>query len=137
MTKKIILFPLFAVVGLVFYYSWLPDPTLKSETYLPQWLLIWSNQNYNLRTAIPFIAFGFLIQAYSNCKNSKKTDINKNLIFIQNLLVAGVVAFIAECGQFLLRDRSPDLMDVYFGVVGSLIGALVYNLFYKIRFKNA
>lgn len=137
MFRKMILLSLFIVVALVFYYSWLPDSHMKSETYLPQWLLDWSNLHYNLRTAIPFVAFGYLLEAYSNKKNLNRIEVNKNLIFIQNLAVAGSVAFIAECGQFLIKGRSPDLMDVYFGITGSFAGALAYNLFNKIRLRNA
>lgn len=135
MSKKILLFPLMIIVALVFYYSWLPDTNMKSETYLPKWLLDWSNFHYNLRTAVPFVPFGYLLQAYSKRKNLN--IVNKNLIFIQNLGVAGSVAFIAECGQFLIKGRSPDLMDVYFGIIGSFVGALAYNLFNKIRLRNA
>lgn len=137
MSKKTILIPLCIVVVIVFYYSWLPDSQMKSETYLPDWLLNWSNRYYNLRTAIPFIAFGYLLQAYSIRKNANKMDVNRNLIFIQNLGIAGLVAFIAESGQFLIAGRSPDLMDIYFGIIGSLLGALGYNLINKIRLRNA
>jgi glycopeptide antibiotics resistance protein len=137
MSKKIILFPLFIVIILVFYFSWLPDSRFQNETYLPKWILDWSNQYYNLRTAVPFFAFGFLIEAYSQKKNFNKMDLNKNLIFIQNLGLAGFVAFIAECGQYLIKDRTPDLMDVYYGIIGSLVGALAHNLFNKRSLENA
>jgi glycopeptide antibiotics resistance protein len=135
MSKKRALFILLFVVGVVFYYSWLPDPNMRSETYLPQWLLNWSNQYYNLRTAIPFVAFGYLLEAYTLGKTLDKIDPNKTLVFIQNLGWAAIVVFIAECGQFLIKNRSPDLMDVYFGIVGSLIGALMHKLFDRLR-KN-
>lgn len=137
MSKKTLLLALTLIVALVFYYSWLPDTNMKSETYLPQWLLDWSNFHYNLRTAVPFVPFGYLLQAYSKRKNLNTVNENKNLIFIQNLGVAGIVTLIAECGQFLIKGRSPDLMDVYFGIIGSLVGALAYNLFNKIRLRNA
>lgn len=132
MSKKIVLFLLFFVVGIVFYYSWLSDPNMASETYLPYWLVHWSNHNFNLRTAVPFVAFGYLLEAYSHQKNFNKMDVNKNLIVIQNLGVAGIVVFIAECGQFLIENRSPDLMDIYYGIIGSLVGALAYKLVNKL-----
>ncbi|WP_348825372.1 VanZ family protein [Flavobacterium aestuarii] len=137
MSKKLILFPLLIVTGLVFYYSWLPDSQMRSETYLPQWLLDWSNHYYNLRTAVPFAFFGYLLEAYTIRRVSYKMNENKNLIFIQNLGVAGFIAFIAECGQFLIKGRNPDLMDIYFAIIGSLAGALIHNLFNKIKLKNA
>jgi glycopeptide antibiotics resistance protein len=141
MSKKIILFPLTLVVVSVFYFSWLSDPSLESESYLPRWLLNWSNEYYNLRTAIPFVALGFLLEAYTNRKVSYDPNSNKNLSFMQNLGISVVIAFIAEAGQFLIESRNPDIMDVYFAVVGGLIGGLGYNLFNELinfkRLKNA
>lgn len=136
MSKKIVLFPLVLVIGTVFYFSWLSDPSLKSETYLPQWLLSWSNKYYNLRTTIPFMALGFLLEAYTNRKKLYDSNPIKNLRFIQNLCISAIIAFIAEIGQFLVKSRNPDIMDVYFAIIGGLIGGLVYNLFAIIKFKR-
>lgn len=136
MSKILIRFLLLLVIGAVFYYSWLPDPNMKSENYLPQWLLNWSNKNFNVRTAIPFVPFGYLLEAYSFRKNSKNKNVNRRFVFIQNLGIAAVVVTIAECGQFLIKNRSPDLMDIYFGIIGSLVGAFGYNLFNK-KLRNA
>jgi glycopeptide antibiotics resistance protein len=129
MSNRIILLLLFLVIGVVFYFSWLPDPSFKNQTYLPQWLLNWSNQYYNLRTAIPFIAVGFLLEAYTQRKGSSIAYQNKNLNFIQNIGISTVIVCIAEGVQVLIERRSQDLMDVFYGVLGSLIGALIYNLF--------
>jgi glycopeptide antibiotics resistance protein len=132
MFHKIVLFVLLFVVGAVFYFSWLPDPSLRSETYLPRWLLNWSNHYYNLRTAVPFIAVGFLLEAYAQYKSSNEGN-NKNFNFIQNIGIAAIIACVAEGGQFLIHRRSPDLMDVFFGIIGSVIGAIGYNLLKKIK----
>jgi len=128
MAKKIILFLLILVVAAVFYYSWLSDPRLESETYLPKWLLNWSNENYNLRTAFPFVALGFLLEAYTNRKKAADMNPNKNLRFMQNLGIAASIALIAEGGQFIVKNRNPDIMDVYYAIVGSLAGGLGFNL---------
>jgi hypothetical protein len=64
MPKKMLLVLLLSCTVGIFYYSWLPDPKLASETYLPAWLLDWSNLHFNLRTAIPFIGFGFLLEMW-------------------------------------------------------------------------
>ena len=127
MSKKIILFPLTVVIASVFYFSWLSDSSLETETYLPRWLLNWSNEYYNLRTAIPFVALGFLLEIFTNRKKSYDTNSNKNLSFMRNLGIAAVIALIAEGGQFLLTNRNPDIMDIYFAIVGSLLGGLGYN----------
>ncbi|QOG00790.1 VanZ family protein [Flavobacterium sp. MDT1-60] len=131
MFHKILLLILFLIIGVVFYFSWLPDPSLRSETYLPNWLLNWSNHYYNLRTAIPFIAVGFLLEAYTNYKNSNELNTGKKSNFIQNICIGAIIVCIAEGGQYVIHKRSPDLMDVFYGIIGSIIGAVGYNLFKK------
>ncbi|WP_289661595.1 VanZ family protein [Flavobacterium panacagri] len=135
MFHKIVLVLLFLVVGAVFYFSWLSDPSLSTETYLPRWLLNWSNHYYNLRTAVPFVVLGFLLEIYTEQNNINEVNNNKKLNFVQNIIIAAVIVCVAEGGQFLVQRRSPDLMDIFYGIVGSLIGALGYNLLKKI--KNA
>jgi len=128
MSRKIVLLLLLFVIAVVFYYSWLPDPSFRHETYLPKWLLNWSNHYYNLHTAIPFVAVGFLLETYTEQMSAIEIDHNKNLNFIQNIGIATIIACIAEGGQFLIQKRSPDLMDVAYGILGSLIGGLGYYL---------
>ncbi|HEY1196074.1 VanZ family protein [Flavobacterium sp.] len=135
MFHKIVLVLLFLVVCMVFYFSWLSDPSLSTETYLPGWLLNWSNHYYNLRTAVPFVAVGFLLELYTEQNTINEVNNNKKINFIQNIIIAAVIVSVAEGGQFLIQRRSPDLMDIFYGIVGSLIGALSYNLLKKI--KNA
>lgn len=53
---------------------------------------------------------------------------NKNLRFMQNLGIAASIALIAEGGQFIVKNRNPDIMDVYYAIVGSLAGGLGFNL---------
>ena len=132
MSQKIVLSLLLVVIAVVFYYSWLPDPSLANETYLPKWLLNWSNHYYNLRTAVPFFVVGFLLEFYSD---EKEEIFNQKKNFIQNIGFATIIVCIAEGGQFLIQKRSPDLMDIFYGIIGSLIGSLGYNLMKKL--KNA
>lgn len=128
MSKKIVLFLLLIVIGTVFYFSWLSDPSLETETYLPKWLLNWSNYYYNLRTAVPFVAVGFLLEAYTHHMSSNKINHNENSNFMQNLGIATIIVCIAEGGQFLIQKRNPDVMDVFFGILGSFMGGLGYYL---------
>jgi glycopeptide antibiotics resistance protein len=133
MSKKRVLFVFLFVIAVVFYFSWLPDPSFKNETYLPRWLLKWSDHYYNLRTAIPFLALGFLLEAYTQEKNSDEIKYRKNYNLIKNTGVAIIILCIAEGGQFLIQERNPDLMDVFYGILGSLIGALIYNLYNRLN----
>lgn len=133
MFNKIVLGLLLLVIVVVFYFSWLPDPGFTNQTYLPNWLLRWSNHYYNLRTAVPFLALGFLLEAYTH--HLSLNEINRDLNFVQNIGISAIIVCVAEGGQFLIQRRSPDLSDVFYGILGSLAGALVYNLFK--RLKNA
>lgn len=133
MSNKIVLFLLFLIIGVVFYFSWLPDPSFKNESYLPIWLLNWSNYYYNLRTAIPFLGLGFLLEKFTQDKNLNKVKFNKNINFIKNIGISAIIVCVAEGGQLLIQKRNPDLMDVFFGIIGGIIGALIYNLFKKFK----
>lgn len=133
MSKKIVLYLLLLVIGIVFYFSWLSDPSFKNENYLPLWLLNWSNTYYNLRTAVPFLAVGFLLEAYTQHFGSNEENDIKNLNFIQNIGIATIIVCIAEAGQLLIQKRNPDLVDVFFGISGSFVGAVGYNLFKRFK----
>ncbi|QBN19596.1 VanZ family protein [Flavobacterium nackdongense] len=136
MLKKILLGLLLLVIIAVFYFSWLPDPTFKNETYLPKWLVDWGNNNYNVRTAIPFLGLGFLLEAYAQPKRINKINSNNYLGLLKNIAIAAVIVCIAEAGQFFIQKRNQDLADVFYGIVGSSIGAAVYNFLRKIRHEK-
>ena len=68
----------------VFYFSWLPNPDLGTETYLPFGLLEKSNYYYNLRTAVPFVAIGFLLEAASRIKKTIGEVTSHRRLFFQN-----------------------------------------------------
>lgn len=137
MFKKTVQFLLFFTVVAVLYYSWLPDQTLETETYLPNWLLNWSNYYYNLRTAIPFVVLGFLLEIFAQAKTSNPQKGKRKLIFIQNLGLATIIVCIAEIGQFFIKNRSPDTMDVFFGMLGSLFGGAGYYFINSlVKFKR-
>lgn len=136
MSKKIFLLLLLFVIGAVFYFSWLPDPSFKNETYLPKWILNWSNKYYNLRTAVPFIGLGFLLEAYSQQKRLNEINYNKYFNLLKNIGVATIIVCIAEAGQIFIQKRNQDIIDVFYGIIGSSIGALVYNFFKGTRYEK-
>jgi len=126
--KSFIFFLVVACILAVFYFSWLPNPDLGTETYLPSWLLVWSNIYYNLRTAVPFVAIGFLLEAATNDK--KRSGSSRLRLFVENTAISAAVVCIAEGGQYFIANRSPDLTDVFFGILGSGIGSLGFYVFY-------
>jgi hypothetical protein len=134
--KTIFLLLIITCICAVFYFSWLPNPDLRTETYVPKWLLDWSNTYYNLRTAVPFIALGFFLEVRANNNNNNNNNkcikkINSSLrLFIQNTAISAVIVCVAEGGQFFIHNRNPDLMDVFFGILGSLLGSLGYFIFH-------
>jgi glycopeptide antibiotics resistance protein len=115
----------------IFYFSWISDSQFSSETYLPLWLRDWSNSYFNLRTAVPFVAFGFLLEAWLSIKTRVKK--NRFYFWFKNLCIAFIVVCVAEGGQFFILNRHPDVMDVLFGVLGSQIGFVIFHLLKSLR----
>lgn len=126
-------FLLLFVVGIL-YYSWIPSPSLASENYLPLWLRNWSNIYFNLRTAVPFVGLGFLLEVWTLIapKKRSKNRINPRIV---NIIIAVITVSFAETGQFFLVSRHPDSMDLLFGIMGSVLGIFLFD-FTKLLFKN-
>ncbi len=124
--KPFLFLLLIGCITSILYFSWLPDPDFGTEGYLPMWIRNWSNHYYNLRTAVPFVGLGFLLEMWTGKKQLETKKKYQVRVFIQNLGVSAVVVCLAEGGQFLVQNRSPDFMDVFFGILGSMIGSLVY-----------
>jgi glycopeptide antibiotics resistance protein len=132
MLNKTVQLLILVVAFVIFYFSWLSDPRFSNETYIPNWLLNWSNYYYNLRTAIPFVVLGFLLEFYTKYSSWGGTN-SKIYKLIRNISIITVVVCVAEIGQLFIQNRSPDLLDIFFGIVGSLLGALFYNLLKRLR----
>jgi hypothetical protein len=131
-TKKIITLVISIVVVCVFYYSWIPDSKLGTESYMPRFILNWCNSYYNLRTAIPFFIIGFLFEFVSTLK--KRADYSKFRSALINTFFSAILVGAAETGQKFLVRRYPDLNDVLFGISGSIIGAFFFHSI--VSFKN-
>ena len=113
---------LFCVIC-VFYFSWLPNPSFVNQSYLPRWLVYWADVYVQLRTAVPFVAIGFILQFLYK----------PNGFFTFNgFLFSLLVILVAEGGQFLLPDRYPDMMDILFGVLGTISGMYLNYLTFKL-----
>ena len=109
------------LVIIIFLCSWFKSPDLGTNIFLPDWLNKWSNIHGQIRTAIPFIPLGFLLNTYKK----------KWIISISGFLICFLVVIIAELGQFLIPTRYPDIFDVLSGLLGAVVGMFFQNLIKK------
>jgi glycopeptide antibiotics resistance protein len=115
------------LVAEIFYLSWLPNGRLGKETYLPLWILSWSNTYFNIRTAIPFIILSFMFEAWHTIKTPSVRE-KKVPFWTINMAISTIIVCLAEGGQFFILNRHPDFMDVIFGILGSILGCFLYYL---------
>lgn len=109
----------------VFYFSWLPNPSFVNQSYLPRWLVFWADVYVRLRTAVPFLAIGFLCQFLFR---------PSSFFTLKGFGISLMIVSVAELGQFFLPFRHPDWMDVFYGVLGATVGMFAYyNLFFVFR----
>jgi glycopeptide antibiotics resistance protein len=116
------------LVAEIFYLSWLPEGHLGKETHLPTWLLNWSNTYFNVRTAIPFTILSFLLCAWHSVSTPIPLKI-KIPFWVVNIGTASFIVCLAEGGQFFISHRHPDPKDVVYGILGSILGCVLYYLF--------
>lgn len=129
------LFYILAVVGagLVLYLSWQPQPQMAAVWFIPKWLATWADENRNdtFRTAIPFVALGWLAGGWLAKENSPW----RHWLLAWSVLIGLVI--VAEVGQLFLTKRSFDLGDIGWGTTGALLGlgtmAALLNLYARSR----
>jgi VanZ family protein len=117
--NRITIFLILSCIGIIFYFSWLPNGKFGNETYLPAALLAWSNTYFNLRTALPFIVLGMFLSVRNKAKVA--------------FTYCMVVVCVAEGGQFYMPERNPDGMDVLFAALGSVVGIGIVPLLRRTR----
>jgi len=122
--RLLVIITLLVCIFCVFYFSWLPNPSFVNQHYLPRWLVYWADVYVQLRTAVPFVAIGFLLQFLYK---------PQGFFTFKGFLLSFLLVFIAELGQFLLPYRHPDVMDIFFGVLGAILGMFFYYQTFKIR----
>jgi glycopeptide antibiotics resistance protein len=136
---NVIVFLFVLITFFIFYFSWISDNELSFECYLPLWLWDWCNTYFNLRTGVPFVAFGFLFKAlFPVISRSKKKGDTLGSWLLYSAIALAVVC-LAEGGQFFILNRHPDVMDVVFGVLGSQVGFVIFyicSLIHLRFFKN-
>ena len=105
----------------IFYYSWLPQPSFKSESYMPNWLVKWTDEYGTLRTGVPFLFLG------ANAVLLKIKRLSNFIIFTGLF----VLLFIAELGQLFLPNRHFDVWDIIVGSISIWIGIFVGRMLLK------
>jgi len=71
----------------------------------------WSNHYYNLGTAIPFVAMGFLLETYSEHRNSNRADQEWKFKFHYKTL--GITLIVAEGGAIAIQEKSSGFDGVF------------------------
>lgn len=79
---------------------------------LPLWLAQWTDANQNLRTGVPFLILG-IVSVFLNFKKAH----------VMRLGIIGVM--VVESVQLLLPNRSFDMADVAFAVIGLALGIII------------
>jgi len=116
-----------SLLGLIFYFSWVPDPAMQDQKWLPRWLRTWADRYDQLRTAVPLVPLGFIGGLYLAWRRSPLPHWLLLWCTLSNLVL------LAELGQVLLPRRRFDLMDVFWGSAGAAVGVGSAGwLFYQI-----
>lgn len=109
----------------VFFFSWLPHPSFRELPFFPSWLVRWTDEYENLRTAIPFIPLSIFLKVITHTSNGK------------NLWICFALAFFAELGQLWLPLRSFDFGDILYALLGAIVGLFLKRLFELFRKKSS
>ena len=106
----------------VFYFSWLPNPSFKTEHYLPNWLIRWTDEYGRIRTGVPFVLLG------ANAVLLRLKVFNSIKIFLGLFMLLCV----AEFGQLFLPHRHFDYVDILVGSVSIGLGIFLGEIIVKI-----
>jgi VanZ like family len=105
-----------ALVGLVFFLSWIPDPALTKVPYLPREIAVWADRHVILRTGIAMLPLGVLLGIWLTAESRRRQD-----WIVAWFALTGVVV-LAELGQLAIPRRVCDGKDILCGIVGVSIG---------------
>lgn len=113
MKQRLFFFTFFSGAAIVFYFSWKLNPDLEAGWLIPEWLANWGNENFNLRTAVPFVFMGLVIGWLM---------VRSFRFYVICWLVMVLLVLIAEGGQLLMPSRQFDFWDIAFGATGAALG---------------
>jgi hypothetical protein len=106
----------------IFYFSWLPEPSFKTENYLPNWLIRWTDEYGIVRTGVPFFLLG------TNAVLLKIDILNRVTIFLGSCFLL----ITAEVGQLFIPHRHCDIWDILFGSAAIVVGIFIGEIILKI-----
>jgi len=122
--KRSLLQTALLIIGtaVIFYLSWLPKPDIGRLPFFPGWLGKWIDANGNLRTAVPFVFLGALMEVWFY----KRIKVPQRPLLIISILF--VIVSAAEVGQLFIPKRHFDWIDIAWGTTGSITGILIAAL---------
>ena len=130
--RRSFLFVGLGLIGLsVLVLSWLPNPDIGNVLPVPGVLRQWVNANGNLRTAVPLLLLGGLVEGLLPAAQSSW----HNRLWAWVALLVLVV--LAEIGQLWLPKRHFDWGDIGYGVVGAAVGMGIVFVFKKILQRSS
>jgi glycopeptide antibiotics resistance protein len=117
---------------MIVYFSWISSPRLGWNAYVPNWIALWADKqdNYNFRTAIPFVFLGFtsgILIVFNKATHNW---------WLRSWLVQSLLVTIVELGQLFRPLRSFDVIDIAWGMAGSGFSLLLVYGFSKLLKKN-
>lgn len=131
MKKFILISMVLLCLGLIFYFS-SENASDSMNTSIKASEVIHVNSNYMniIRKGGHFIEFCVLeVLLLLMISSFKKIDFK---LFIISLLFCLIYAFSDEFHQLFVAGRSAEVMDVCIDFCGSILGSLVFSMFYYI-----
>lgn len=104
---------LILVVG---YLSWRPSPMMEEIPWIPSFLGIWADEFVRARTAVPFVALGFLNGLTQVVRKAGIVD------FARSALAYLGLAVVVELVQVFIPSRHCDVQDMLWAVLGTMLG---------------
>lgn len=86
--------------------------------FIPSKVAVWADENRNdtIRTAVPLVGLGWLVGGWLALQHRPWRQ-----WLLAGMALAGLVV-VAEVGQLFLANRSFDLDDIGWGIVGGVVG---------------
>ena len=106
------------LVALILGASWATDSRMTALRWVPGWMADWADRDPNIRTAIPFIPLAFLlVQGFA--WRGYRWPLG------WSVMLCCVCLGLSELGQVFLPHRTADMVDLMWGGIGILVGAVL------------